>query len=132
MRQCMCYKAHEMLKKARKHKNGYKNILDRWNNDDKHHKSLSDIGWTEERIIQDNEIVSEDHSHVATKQERTRNENSSKLSLNAEGAQGPLNQRNDFTDAKQTCKRLYHEYTAITGSGNKPIPPRAASPTKTQ
>ena len=31
MRQCMFYKAHEMLKKARKHKNGCKNILDRWN-----------------------------------------------------------------------------------------------------
>ena len=42
-----------MLKKARKHKNGGdRNILDRWNNDDKHRKSLSDIGWTEERIIQ--------------------------------------------------------------------------------
>ena len=41
-----------MLKKARKHKNGgYRNILDRWNNDDKHHKSWSDIGWTEERIV---------------------------------------------------------------------------------
>ena len=24
---------------------------------------------------------------------------------------------------KQTCKRLFHEFTAITGSGNKPIPP---------
>ena len=24
---------------------------------------------------------------------------------------------------KQTCKRLHQEYTAITGSGNKPIPP---------
>ena len=26
-------------------------------------------------------------------------------------------------EAKQTCKILYHEYTAITGSGNKSIPP---------
>ena len=50
MRQCMYYKAHEMLKKARKHKNGgYKNILDRWKKDDKYRKSLSDIGWTEIR-----------------------------------------------------------------------------------
>ena len=44
MRQCMNYKAHEMLENARKHKNGYKNILDRWNKDDKYRKSLSDIG----------------------------------------------------------------------------------------
>ena len=28
--------------------------------------------------------------------------------------------RSDFKEAKHTCKRLYHEYTAITGSGNKP------------
>ena len=39
--------------------------------------------------------------------------------LNAEGVQGPLNQRSDFKDAKQTCKRLYHECIAISGSGNK-------------
>ena len=45
MRQCMYHKAHEMLKKARKHKNGYRNILDRWNKDDKYRKSLSDVRW---------------------------------------------------------------------------------------
>ena len=52
-------------------------------------------------------------------QERSRNEKSWKISLNA----GPVNQRSDFLEGKQTCKRLCHEYTAITGSGNKPIPP---------
>ena len=51
MRQCMYYNANVMLKEARKHKNGYKNILDRWNKDDKYRKSLSDIGWNEESII---------------------------------------------------------------------------------
>ena len=111
-----------MLKEARKHKHGYRNILDRWNDDDKNRKSLSDVGWIEEGIIQYDEIALEDHSHVATKQERSRDE-SSKFSLEAEGIQGPLNQRSDFKEAKQTCKRLYHEYTAITGSGNKAIPP---------
>ena len=102
---------------------GYKNILDRWNNDDKYRKSSSDIGWTEEQIIQYDEIASEDHSYVATQQERNRNEKSWELSLNAECSQGPLNQRSVFNEAKLTCKRLYHEYTAITGSGNKLIPP---------
>ena len=43
--------------------------------------------------------------------------------LNAEGIQGPLNQRSDFIEAKQKCKRLYDEHTAITRDGNKPIPP---------
>ena len=83
MRQCMYYKAHEMLKKARKHENGHRNILDRWNNDDKYRESLSDAGWTEERIIQYDKIVLEDPSYIATRQERSRNEKSWKLSLSA-------------------------------------------------
>ena len=113
-----------MLKKARKHKNGgYRNILDRWNNDDKYRKSSSDIGWPEERTIQHDEIALEDHSYIATKEERSRNEKSWKLSMNAEGIQGPLNQRSDFMEEKQTCKRLHHEHTAIIGSGNEPVSP---------
>ena len=120
MQQCMYYKAREMLKKARKHKNGgYRNILDRWNNDDKHHKSWSDIGWTEERIVTNR--IGRPLLHCNKR--RSRNETSRKLSMNAEGIQGPLNQRSDFREAKQTCKRLHHEYTAITGSGNKPFSP---------
>ena len=117
----MYYKAHEMLKKA--HKDDYKNILDRWYKYDKHRKSLSDTGWNEEGFMQYDKIALEDHSHTATKEERRRNENSWKLSLNAEGTQGPLNQRSDFKQAKQTCKILYHVYTAIFGKGNKPVPP---------
>ena len=41
MRQYMCYKTHEMLKKA--HKHDCKNIVHRWHNDDKYCKSLSAI-----------------------------------------------------------------------------------------
>ena len=77
MRQCMYYKAHDMLRKARKHKSGgYKSILDRWHDDEKYRKSFSDVGWTEEQIIQYDEIALEDHSYVATWQERSRNEKS--------------------------------------------------------
>ena len=53
---------------------------------------------------------------------RRRNEKSEKLSLNAEGFPGLWNQRSDFKQAKQTCKILYHEHTAITGRGKKPFP----------
>ena len=45
------------------------------------------------------------------------------ISLNAEGIQGPWNQRSDLTEAKRECKRLCDEHTAIAGNGNKPIPP---------
>ena len=33
-----------------------------------------------------------------------------------------MNQRSDFIEAKQKCKRLCDEHTEITGEGNKPIP----------
>ena len=72
VRQCMYHKAHDMLRKARRHKSGgYKTILERRRDDDKYRKSLSDIGWTEEQIIQYDTIALEDHSFVATWQERT-------------------------------------------------------------
>ena len=84
MRQCRYYKA--LLRKARRHKSGgYKIILERWHDDDKYRKSLSDVGWTEEQIIHyDDAIELEDHSHVAIKQERSRKRKSLNISLNAE------------------------------------------------
>ena len=46
VRQMYC-KAHDMLRKARKHKSGgYKTILERWHDDDKYRESLSD-NWVE-------------------------------------------------------------------------------------
>ena len=39
---------------------GYKTILERWHNDDQYRKSLSDIVWTEEQIIQYGELALED------------------------------------------------------------------------
>ena len=125
MRECMYSKAHDMLRKARKHKSGgHETILERWNNDGKYRKSLSDVGSPEEGIIQYYEIALEDYSNTATREERSLHENSWKLSSNAEGANGPLNQRDDFKDGQETCKRLYHEHTAITGCGYTPIPPQ--------
>ena len=110
-----CYKAHDMLRKARKHKSGgYKTFLERWHEYDKYRKSLSDIGWTEEQIVQIDAIALEDHFYVATWQERSRNEKSWKISWKAEGIQGPLNQRS-FIETKQKCRRLYDEHAAITG-----------------
>ena len=59
VRQTMYHKAHDMLRKARKHKSGgYKTILERLHDDDKYRKSLSDFGWTEEQLIQYDDIPS--------------------------------------------------------------------------
>ena len=55
-------------------------------------------------------VALQDHSCVATQQERSRNEKSWKLSLNAEAIQGPLNQRSDFkgeANMQKTVSRIY-------------------------
>ena len=64
-----------MLQKARQPKHGgYKTILERWHKDDKYRESLSKTGWTEEQIIQCDELALENHSYIATREERNRNE----------------------------------------------------------
>ena len=62
--------------KARQCKHGGHNtILERWRKDDEYRKSVSEIGWTKEQIIQYDELAVEEHFDSATKGERTRNEN---------------------------------------------------------
>ena len=86
VQQTLYHKAHGMLREARMHKRGgYKTILERWHDDDKYRTSLSDIGRTEEQIIQYDAIALEDHSYVTTWQERSRNDKSWNISLNKEG-----------------------------------------------
>ena len=65
-----------------------------------------------------------DHSYNATRGERSRNERSWRLVLNAEGAQGPLDQRDDNKQAKETCNKMYKEHAATAGCGNAPIHPQ--------
>ena len=105
----MYHKAKEMLQNARQPKHGgYKTILEGWHKDDQYRKSLSDIGWTEEQIIQYDEPALEDHSCIATREERTRSEKSWVLSLNIEDVQGQLtaegNTESSFTTNKTTKK----------------------------
>ena len=64
------------------------NHLERWHKDDKYRKSLSEIGWTEEQIIQYDELASEKPLLFCTREERTRNEKSWVLKLNKGGVQG--------------------------------------------
>ena len=88
----------------------YRTILERWHKDDKCRKSLSEIGWTEEQIIQCDELALEDHSDIPTREERTRNEKCWVLKLNKGGVQGPMNQRHDFVEAQREIKRLHDEH----------------------
>ena len=87
-RQRMYYKAKEMMQKAREPGHGgQESILESWLKDDDYRKSLSEIGWTEEQIIQYDELALEDHTYIATRGERDRNEKSWVLKLNTEDDQ---------------------------------------------
>ena len=55
-----------------------------------------------------------DHSYIATREGRNRYEKSCVLKLNKEGAQGPMNQRPDFVEAKREMKRLHDEHVKET------------------
>ena len=66
--------AEEMLQEARQPKHeGYQSIHGRWHKDDQYRNSWSLIGWTEEQIIEHDDIALEDHSYVATKCGRIQN-----------------------------------------------------------
>ena len=98
-------KPKEMLQKARQQKHGgHNSILERYHKDDEYCDSLSKIGWTEKQFIQFDILALEDQSYVATNDERIRNRKGWVLKFNKEGAQGPLNQRPDFVDAKREIK----------------------------
>ena len=88
-----------------------------------HRESLSKVGWTEEQIIQYDELALEDHSDIATRGERDRIEKSWALKFNKEGAQGPTNQRPDLVEANREMKRLHDEHVKETSEGNTPIHP---------
>ena len=97
------------------------NILKRWHKDYKYHESVADIGWTEEQIIQYDQLSLENHSKSATSEERDRTEKSWVLKLNKEGSQGPMNQGRDFVEAKREMKRLHDEHAKEISEGNTPI-----------
>ena len=82
------------------------------------------IRWDENTCIVYNEIANADHSYVATRCERSRNENSWKLVLNSVSANGPLDHRDDCKEAKKTCNRIYKKYAATARCVNTGIHPQ--------
>ena len=73
MRQIMYHKARDMLRKAKLPRHGScETILERWYTDADYQKSLSDEGWTEEKLRQYDALALEDHSCEATPEERRR------------------------------------------------------------
>ena len=86
--------------------------------------SQTNVGWDENVCAAYDVIASEDHSYIATRWERSRNENSWKLVLNSEGANGSVDQPDDYKEAKKNCDWLYKEYAAAARNVKTRIHPR--------
>ena len=113
---------HSMLRKAQKKK--CNTTLEIFQQGSLYRDSLTKIGWDENIMIARDEIEKEDHSENAMRGERSRNENSWRLVLNAEGSNGPVDQSDDCNEAMEICNRLYKERSAIAGCGTTPILPQ--------
>ena len=115
--------SNEFIAKLTKHSGRQTNmvtktILDRFLNSPRYRDSQTNIGWDENTCAAYDVIASEDHSYIVTRWERNRNENSWKLVLNSEGANGPVDRRDDYKVAKKSCDWRYREYAATAGYVN--------------
>ena len=72
-------------------------------------ESLSDEGWTEEKIKEYDALALEDHSHEATPARRGRRQRNWKIILN-KGVEGKMRQRSDFREVKHAYRQLYKEH----------------------
>ena len=64
-------------------------------------QSQLDIGWTEEHCARLDASATEDHSYIAEAAERARRGNTWVLVLDSSGPNGPMNQREDYQEAKR-------------------------------
>ena len=96
-RQRIYYAAHNAARKARK----------------KNYKTA--MGWDEDFCARYDAIAD-----IAKQAERSRKENSWKLALNTSGKNGPMDQRDDYREAKKTHERLFQEH----GKGNTRLHPK--------
>ena len=123
MRPVMYHKARDMLRKAKLPKNGScETTLERWSTDAVCQMSLSDEGWTEEKVRQYDALALKAHSYEATRAERGRWQRNWKI-VNKEGEEDRIRQRPDFREAKHAHRRLYKEHVESTGQGNTSIHP---------
>ena len=95
------------LSSTKAKKKGYKSIQDRFLRYPICRQSQLNNRWTEEHCARLDEIAAEDHSYIATAAERVRREYTWVLVLNSSGPNGPMNQREDYEEAKNICQRLY-------------------------
>ena len=93
-----------------------------------HVDSQTNTGWDENICTVYDVIASEDHCYIATRWERSRNENSWKLVQNSGGANGPVDQRDDYKEAKKnlwqaaqrTCSRIcQHKNSSSTSNSTR-------------
>ena len=98
-RQRIYHQAHGSSRKATK--KGHKSIQDRFLRCATYRQSQLNIGWTEEHCARLDEIDAEGRAYIDTAAERARRENTWILELNSSGPNGPMNQREDYKEAKK-------------------------------
>ena len=123
-RQIMFFRAKDMLRKAKKSKNGnHATVLARWTAQESYRRSLAEHNIGEKEIMLHDQLALENHDYIATKAERIQNSKHWVLSMNADGPQQPQQQRPDCAAAKRECQRLQDEYMKEIKQFYKPIHP---------
>ena len=98
------YQAEESLRKARKHK--VTSILHRFQESETDRASQLEHNCDEKHCKELEKFALENHSHLATPEERKRHENTWVLTLNCQGQVEPKRQRADHPDANKRFQEL--------------------------
>ena len=101
-------------------KNNYDSILLRFQQSETYKESQQAIGWDEDTCRRLGKIASEDHSYIATWEERRRYENNWKLSLNTQGRASIMKARSDYSDVVITIRDLRQKDDQ---KADRPLPP---------
>ena len=118
------FKAKDMLRRAKKSKNGnHPTILSRWKAQESYWTLSAKHNIGEKEIMLYDQIALENDDYIATKAERIENSKHRVLLINADGRQPPRRQRPDYASAKRECQRQQDEYMAETKQFYKPIHP---------
>ena len=94
-------KAHFVAHNARKRciKKNFDGIHNRFLRDQVYRDSQLEIGWTEQKCIEMDELAQEDHSYRLSREEFLRYQKPWYLTLNKSGKNAPMRLRSDFRPA---------------------------------
>ena len=104
-------KEHFIAHNARRRciKKNFAGIHDRFQRDSENRDSQLEIGRTEEKCIEMDELAQENHSYCPSSEEYERYKKNWYISLNTSGRNAPMKLRSDFQEALTNMHRLHRE-----------------------